>query len=89
MSSTRSAPLPETAGDPMPEELKVVEHNVGYTEVVLANGDRLRLHLFVHTFHYSAEEHSYSPEFRVVSERQPRAMTPVQIQGTLEGCWRC
>ena len=86
--STKTAPLPPGVPTP-PAELAVVQHSVGYTEVVLSSGDRIRLHLFVDRFRWSEDFQSFTPDYRVVTEVQPKDMSPERISGALQECWRC
>lgn len=81
------AALPPTEGNP-PAELAIVEHTVGYSEVVLQNGDRIRLHLFVEKFVFDAASASYMPVFRVVPELQLREVRG-GVAAHLEECYRC
>lgn len=75
-----------TDGSIVPAELQVVEHTVGYTEVVLANGDRLRLRLYVDKFTFDPRDNSYAPTYRVVSELQIREVRG-NVEAVMEGCW--
>jgi hypothetical protein len=52
----------------MPSQLRVVEHRVGYSEIVLENGDHIRLHLFVEEMSWVPEQATYAPVYRVVPE---------------------
>lgn len=91
MSWRHHAPIPmieSSGGGQVPAEIAVVEHSVGYTEVVLTNGDRLRLRLFVDKFTFDPECNTYTPTYRVVSEVQVREVRG-DIHAVLEECWRC
>ena len=62
------APLPKFVAQQMPQELWPVEHRVGYSEVLLQNGDLIRMHLFVDAMNWQEETASYVPSYRVVPE---------------------
>lgn len=89
MSWRHHAPLPVVEGIESNPELSVVEHTVGYTEVVLSNGDRLRLRLYVDHFRFDPAEQTFAPTYRVVTEIQPRVVTGAQLRAALAECWRC
>lgn len=73
----------------IPQELQVTKHSVGYTEVVLSCGDRIRLYLYVDRFRWSSDLQQFTPEYRVVSEVQPRELGAASITSVLQDCWRC